>query len=182
VVTPIVRARLVGFPFAPSLGPFMGPSIMHSRLPRLLFSVLLLLPVVAAGCSGTDELGPNASVALLVGDWEADRFTVKNKANPTQVPELIRDLGAQFTLNVQPSGQYMAVLVYQGNPITEIGILEVEGSEIVFHVSVPPPPATTRSRYVVTGSRLTLDGDTEFDFNLDGTGDPAEAHIEMRKR
>jgi hypothetical protein len=127
-------------------------------------------------------VGPNASIAPLVGDWQADRFVVRNKANPSQSAELIRDLGAQFTLNVQPSGQYTAVLVYQGTPITEIGLLEVSGSEIVFSVSFPQPATTSRSRYVVTSTRLTLDGDTEFDFNVDGRGDPAEAHIELAKR
>jgi hypothetical protein len=53
---------------------------------------------------------------------------------------------------------------------------------VVFHVSYPPPASTSRSRYTVTGTRLTLDGDTEFDFNIDGTADPAEAHIELQKR
>jgi hypothetical protein len=149
---------------------------------RACLCLLLLAPAWAAGCAADDELGPNASLALLVGDWDADRFVVRNKANPTQAPELIRDLGSQFTLNVQPSGQYTAVLVFQGNPITEIGVLEVEGGEVVFQVSYPPPPSTSRSRYTVTATRLTLDGDTEFDFNIDGRGDPAEAHIELRKR
>jgi hypothetical protein len=30
--------------------------------------------------------------------------------------------------------------------------------------------------------KLTLDGPTEFDFNLDGKGDPATAHIELARK
>ena len=30
--------------------------------------------------------------------------------------------------------------------------------------------------------RLILDGDTEFDFNLDGTSEPATAHFDLRQR
>ena len=136
---------------------------------------------VAGACRGSGELGPNAALAQLVGDWDADRFVVRSKANPSQAPELIGDLQAQFTLNIQPSGQYTAVLVFQGTPITEIGIIELAGSEVVFQVSYPAPD-TNRSRYTLAAGRLTLDGDTEFDFNRDGTPDPADAHIELKKR
>lgn len=148
-----------------------------STLRRLGFLCLL----AAAGCGGEEAIGPNDALAPLTGDWRADRFVVTNKANPSQAPELIRDLGAQFTLNIQPSGQYTALLVYQATPITEIGILEVSQGEIVFHISYPATE-TTRSRYILSGSHLTLDGDTEFDFNADGIGDAATAHIELTQQ
>ena len=148
---------------------------------RLSLSIVLLALAPLLGCGGDGVLGPNAALALLVGDWQADRFRVTNKANANQAPELIHDLGAQFTLNVQPSGQYTAVLAYQGTPITEIGTLDVEQGEVVFHVSYPAVE-TSRSRYSITADRLILDGDTEFDFNADGKADPALAHIEMKKR
>jgi hypothetical protein len=149
------------------------------RLVRLA-TVLLLCPG-AWGCASDDPVDPEAELISLVGDWQADRFIVKNKANPSQAPELIGDLGAEFTLNIQPSGLYTALLVYQGSPITEIGQLDLDGTDVVFTVSYPAP-STSRSRYALAGNRLTLDGDTEFDFNFDGRGDPAEAHIELRKR
>lgn len=153
------------------------------RTSRLTILLLLFAPIFwsLSGCSGEESVGPDSSLSALVGDWQADRFVVTNKANPAQAPELVHDLGAQFTLNVQPSGQYTAILAYQGTPITEIGTLEVDRGEVVFHVS-HPAPSSSRSRYSVTSTRLTLDGDTSFDFNGDGKGDPATAHIEMRKK
>jgi hypothetical protein len=146
-------------------------------VPSFGFALLLFL----SGCGGGDPIQPNEALALLVGDWDADRFVVTNKSTSTQSAELIRDLGASFSLNVQPSGQYTAILVYQGTPLTEIGLLETSGSEIIFHVSIPEPDLS-RSRFSVTAARLTLDGDTEFDFNLDGRADPATAHIELKRR
>lgn len=141
----------------------------------------LLCLLATAGCGGGEAIGPNEALAELTGDWQATRFVVTNKANPSQAPELIHDLGAQFTLNIQPSGQYTAILVYQATPIAEIGLLEVSGNDVVFHVSIPTQ-VTTRSRYSLSNNHLTLDGDTEFDFNADGAGDPATAHIELARR
>ena len=46
-------------------------------------------------------------------------------------------------MNVQPSGQYTATLVFQASPITDIGLLEVDGDDVIFHVNVPSP-ATNR--------------------------------------
>jgi hypothetical protein len=60
-------------------------------------------------------------------------------------------------------------------------MLEIDGTEIVFQVHFPAP-SKSRSRYALTANRLTLDGDTQFDFNLDRRPDPAEAHIELSKR
>ncbi len=148
---------------------------------RARLSLLLAVCGVAAGCGAGDTVAPDAALAILVGDWQADRFVVTNKANANQAPELIHDLGAQFSLNIQPSGQYTAILAYQGNPLTEIGLLELAQGEVVFHVSYPSAE-TSRSRYTLAGTRLTLDGETEFDFNADGKGDPASAHIELKKR
>ena len=152
----------------------------HSALRHHLALAAALCGIVA-GCGGGDAVGPDAALAILVGDWQADRFVVTNKANANQAPELIHDLGAQFSLNVQPSGQYTAILAYQGTPITEIGTLEIVQGDVVFHVSYPAVE-TSRSRYTIANARLTLDGDTEFDFNADGKGDAALAHIELKKR
>src|SRR5438270_4718894 len=101
------------------------------RMRRLPVTLLLGLSIV--GCSGDNPLTANASLADLVGDWQAVRFQVTNKANPSQAPELIHDLGAQFTLDIQPSGQYTAILAYQGTPVTELGTLTVDQTDVVFH-------------------------------------------------
>ena len=151
------------------------------RMSRLRFLVALVGLAATAGCSGGDSIGPEESVAFLVGDWDAQRFTVKSKANPEIAPELVGGLGASFSVSVEPSGTYTAILTYQGSPFTEIGVITVEGNEIVFNVSFPATD-TNRSRFTLTEPRLVLVGDTEFDFDLNGKDEAAEATIELRRR
>lgn len=140
----------------------------------------LAIALVVAGCSD-DPVGPDADPGPLVGDWEATSLVVTNVANPTQAPDLIA-LGATFTLNVQPSGQYTAILVFAQQSSTEIGTLHVSGSSVTLRPSFPPGQPATTGTFSIQGDLMTLDGATEFDFNLDGTPEPAAAHFEFRRR
>ena len=111
--------------------PIHAPST-HARARRLCCRLpALLLASLLVGCGGDDPIRPNESIAFLVGDWDAQRFLVESREDPTVKLELI-ELGAGFSINFQPSGQYTALLVYQGNPLTEIGLVEVDGNEVVF--------------------------------------------------
>lgn len=147
---------------------------------RNALRVLLLLPLIVA-CGKDTSVSPNPDLDFLVGDWEATRFVVQSKANPQTAPDLIKALGTSFTLNVQPSGQYTAILVYQGTSLTEIGLLEVDGSDLVFHVSVPAK-GTSRSKLTRSGTTITLVGDTEFAFVAGADPQPATATIDMTRR
>ena len=159
--------------------PIHAPST-HARARRLCCRLpALVLASLLVGCGGDDPIRPNESIAFLVGDWDAQRFLVESREDPTVKLELI-ELGAEFSINFQPSGQYTALLVYQGNPLTEIGLVEVDGNEVVFAVT-HPSPGTSRSQYTLSGSRLTLMGDTEFPFSPSGS-DAAFAIIELTKR
>ncbi len=72
--------------------------------------------------------------------------------------------------------------MYQASPFTEIGLLEVDGGDLIFHVSIPEK-ATTRSRFRTTATgRLTLVGDTEFEFVLGADPQPAVTTIDLKKR
>ena len=107
-------------------------------------------------------------------------MVLTNKANPDVAPDLIQE-GAQFDLNVQPSGQYTAILTYLQQASTEIGFISVSGSTVILERNFPSAQTST-AVYRFSGGQLILDGDSEFDFNLDGTAEPAEAHIVLDKR
>jgi hypothetical protein len=107
-------------------------------------------------------------------------MVITSVANPDVSPDLIQ-LGATFSLNVQPSGQYTAILIYAEQASTEIGVLSVSGNVVTMTRSFPNV-ATSTALFVLEGSHLTLDGDTDFDFNLDGTTEPALAHFELTKQ
>jgi len=131
------------------------------------------------GC-GSETAGLDPALQPFVGDWDATKLVLTSVANPQIKPDLIA-LGATFRLNVQPSGQYTAVLIYAQQASTEIGWLSVSGNTVTMARDFPTR-STSNAVFVISGSRLTLDGDTEFDFNLDGTPEAALAHFELLKR
>ena len=145
-----------------------------------LLQILALVAVITS-CGGDTAVGPDNDLEFLVGDWDATRFVVQSEANPEVAPELIADDVVQFSLNVQPSGQYTSTLIFQRTPDTQIGLLEIDGDEIIFHRSFPSPH-TDRSRYTFSPGRLTLVGDTEFPFIPGAEPEAAVATIDLKKR
>jgi len=131
---------------------------------------------LVAGC-GDDVAGPDPALAPLVGAWTATKLVLTSVANPEVAPDLIA-LGADFKLDIQPSGQYTAILIYAGQASTEIGIVSVSGNTVTLARDFPTA-STSTAVYALSGDQLTLDGDTEFDFNLDGTSEPARVHFEL---
>ena len=148
------------------------------RRTRWVATVLLVL----AGCGDGDSLGPDASLADFVGDWEATALVLTSPVTPDLSADLI-ELGSTFNINIQPSGLYTAILVFQGQASTEIGSISRSGANTVILDRTFPTPSREISTYVFEGNdRLILDGDTEFDFNLDGIPDQALAHFELVRR
>jgi len=141
-------------------------------------SVLLVGALACGGDDGGDPATPDPEVAQFVGDWTAQEMTLTNVANPETVVDML-ELGASFTLNVQPSSQYTAILVFAGRSLTEFGTITVAGSTVTLHVEFPAA-GTTPGTFVFFGpDRFVLDGDSEFDFNDDGTDEPALAHFDF---
>ena len=146
-----------------------------------LWSALVATLLLSACAGGDDGTAPDLTVARFVGDWSASAFVLTSVANPDVHPDLIA-LGATFSLNVQPSGQYTAILLYAGDSLTELGRIEVSGSTVVLNRDFPNT-STSSSTFTFQGTNtLVLDGDSEFDFNLDGTAEPARAHLVLAKK
>jgi len=135
------------------------------------------LLAVAIGCGGGVDVPVDAAVAPFVGDWTASDFTVTSSDNPA-VWFRVTD-GGSFTMNIQPSGQYTAILSFPQlpTPAVELGKLTVLGASIRLSPT-GGTPATSSYRFEGP-DRLILDGPTSFDFNEDGTMDPAEARIAL---
>ncbi len=140
-----------------------------------LFVLLLLL-----GCT-SDGVRPDASLAALVGNWQATSFVVTEVSDPSVHLDLIQ-LGATFSLNVQPSGTYTAILVYSGQPDTEIGQVSVAGSSITLKPNTPASSTATTGTYSIDGTQLTIDGDTQFSFTPGVSPVAATAHIVLVKQ
>lgn len=137
--------------------------------------------LAVAACGGEDPLGPDAALEPFVGDWKATSLVLTNIANPSVAPDLV-ELGATFTINIQPSGAYTAILIFQEQSQTEIGQVSVSGSNITLQREFPSPETTAGVYEFSDADHLTIDGDTEFDFNLDGTPEPALVHFELERQ
>lgn len=142
-----------------------------------------MLVFVASGYGGDDDsTGPQVNPDFMVGEWIAESMVVTSKANPEVAPDIIQPLSnATFTLSVQPSGRYLAILAGYGQASSESGVLTVEGQYIIFMRQLPSPEES-RARWGRTGSSVILEGDTDFHFNLDGIMESATHRTEIVPR
>lgn len=154
------------------------------RHPRAASMAMALGLALLAACSGEDGVSPDPKIAFMVGTWDAVRFELTPDAAPDQSLDLVTELDATFTLNVQPSGFYTATLTLPGvaSPPPETGQLDVEGTELVFNRS-SPSPATSRAAYTEPASgRVIFTGPTEFDLNGDQVLDDVTLEVELVRR
>jgi hypothetical protein len=142
----------------------------------------LLSAGVLGGCGGDNGPEVDPAVAPFVGTWDADSLAVTNDADTTVVANVL-DFGS-FFITVEPSGQYTATLTVNGSANPQIGQLTVNNANtLTLTPSFPSgePPAT--SSYVfLSGDYVVLEGPTDFDFNLDGTPEPAQAYFGLQRR
>jgi hypothetical protein len=158
----------------PTSAKRVGMSRLSSSPVPFLFLLLCLLFSVSCSDSGT---GAGKDLAPLVGTWRAQALVISNKANPSQSFNLIQE-GGEFTLSILGSGQYVATLVVFGQPAVEMGTMRASGNSFtITPTSHDGPPTSGTWRF--EGEILILDGDTEFDFNQDGTRQAASAHFEL---
>jgi len=157
----------------------LPPRLPH---PRLVLSALLVASGLLQAC-GDPGVSPDPDLADLVGNWDAERFQVTNAANPEVRVDLIA-LGATYFINIQPSGGYTSTLTFQGTACTELGTLSAPGSRLVFQVetSTCAPPRTDSGTFEVDGDMLVIEGETVFDFDLDGSSEDALLRATLDRR
>jgi hypothetical protein len=148
--------------------------------PTLPFLASLAVLVVSAYACGDDPAGPDLQddITFLVGDWVADVLV----ATGIDDPQLSRDLlaeGADFGINVQPSGAYTATLTISGVPFTEIGFLSLRGDQLTFYVQFPAPDTTQGTLERISDDRVRLLGETAVDLDFDLVADPASLRTEL---
>ncbi len=130
---------------------------------------MVVLGAIGCGSDPTDETEFNPD--FMVGDWLAESLVMTSVANPEVFDSLVV-LGAVFTLSVQPSGRYTAILEGFGQSSSEFGRLTVDGAEVVLMPESPPGPES-RAVWERVGDTVILVGDSDFDFNRGGTTEPA---------
>jgi hypothetical protein len=146
------------------------------RYPALSSALLLLFLLMGCSDSGTgveDELAP------LVGSWRAQALLLTNQADPQEEFDVIGS-GGVFALSILATGTYSASLTVFGMSNVEMGTITVSGNQLTI-TPTNPPGSPTQGTWSLSGDVLYIDGTTEFDFDLDGSGDPANVHFELNR-
>ena len=138
----------------------------------------LLVSVLVAGCGEPTEVVIDPLLEPFVGTWDAEVILVTSDADTTVVADLM--VNGSFAINVQPSGSYTATLTFGGIPLTEFGTLSVGPTVITLRPDGGQVAASVYSFQSPT--YVTVEGPTEFDFNIDGTLEPAQIYMEWRRR
>jgi hypothetical protein len=153
---------------------------MRKRRNGWLGTFVVTALLAACGGSNNPPLEPDQAIQPFVGTWDAEVFTVTSDADPTVVADLMEN--GSFFLNIQPSGFYTATLVFGGIPLVETGQMSVAGGFVTLRPNAPDSRPATSAFTFLQSDYLRLAGPTDFDFNLDGELDPAQALIELRRR
>ena len=135
-----------------------------------LVSLLGAVTIGPTAC-GSDPNDLDLNPDFMVGEWLADSLVMTSVANPDVVTDLT-ELGAEFTLSVQPSGRYTAILEGFGQASSESGELTVDGEYVILRPTSPPGPVS-QALWERVDDSVILEGESDFDFNLDGTTEPA---------
>lgn len=148
------------------------PDFRRILAPSVLCAAVMLSACGGDGTSPTAPSGPPASddISPIVGTWLADSITVNPKANPSVFREIVGEDGVEFTLIVQVSRAYRAVLRAFGSESEETGTIRLQGSQIFFTVQTPVAGSAS-GQWSRQGDRLILESDLLLDFNQDGVVD-----------
>lgn len=152
---------------------------------RVLLWAAIVMAAVGTACGGDQGTDVNPDVAPFVGTWVADSLTVTSAANDTVIANVLDSVfGGSFSITVEPSGQYTATLTVLGQANPEIGWLSIiNASTLSLTPTFPAGRPVATAAYAFEGDDdLVLDGDTEFDFNRDGTPEAAFAHFELQRQ
>ena len=139
---------------------------------KALRSVFLVAAVGPLGACGTTDI----TVKNLEGPWDATAYVYTNKANTSQQVDIVAVNGATMTLTVQASGTTASTFNDgQGNSSSNSGQFTAEGQALTL--------AGITYQASLDGDRLTLiNGNAEYDFDANGSKDPATATIALTRR
>lgn len=159
--------------------------MQHLRITTLASVLFVILPIcfLSFGC-GDDETGTGPDMLTLAdfqGSWDAMQYTVASSDTPQISLDLIA-LGGSFTIDADDQGNFTGeaeipeavggpvTLQYQGN----FNLVTQDSMEVVFNPEIPPFLTSFVGAFeLVADTMFISDNNTTFDFDQDGTEDPA---------
>lgn len=138
------------------------------RIARVLAAGAMALAVAA--CSDSTGI----TVEDLVGTWEATEIVFTSTADPSESVDAI-DLEASLTVTINSAGTVTTVFDNgQGGTDTDSGTLSVDGSTLTI--------GSDTFEAERSGDVLTLTGAVDFDFDEDGSDDPATVVVRLERQ
>ncbi len=146
------------------------------RVIRLGLSAVAVAGAVACG----DSTG--VTVSDITGTWNASSVVFTNLANPSQKSDLIADADGTLTITFSANGDFSITLtVPPDQPETDVGTVEVRGDTLTLAESGQGSPTDFIAS--LSGNTLTLTtDDEEFDFDDDGTDEPASLRVVLQRQ
>jgi hypothetical protein len=128
------------------------------------------MALAVAACSDSTGI----TVEDLVGTWEATEIVFTSTADPSESVDAI-DLGASLTVTINSAGTVTTVFDNgQGGTDTDSGTLSVDGSTLTI--------GSDTFEAERSGDVLTLTGAVDFDFDEDGSDDPATVVVRLERQ
>ncbi len=139
------------------------------RRENMTFAILgLTLALMTSSCSSNPSSPDDANaLKALAGTWKATEVIYTSKADSTVSENILETMGFEYTMTIKADGSYTVTTKFQGQTFNFSGTFNEEedggiGSD---------EPNTT---VTVSGNTLTMiDTDTSWDFDKDGTEEPA---------
>lgn len=149
-----------------------------------IFSLLLFLSLLlTAACSSDDEdfslEGDNFSISDIAGSWIATSavFDIAG-TGPSQRIDVVEE-GGTVTLVIQNNGRFTLTVTQVGEaPEVTTGRLGFDEDLLVVSYDDDPDEFEFFGSQF-SGNNLSIQGPAEFDFDGDGTDDPARVSLDL---
>ena len=143
-------------------------------MPRLIVcAVLTALPLVAYGCG--DPAGPTEDE--LIGVWIALEYEYTSQADTTRSIDLVQEAGATYTIELITGGSYRWRLnTPTGGTLRGTGTYDVDGDRLRLTPADGGDVVVYSLRFNGIYMRLSRE-DAEYDFDGDGTAEPADFRL-----
>lgn len=139
---------------------------------------ILLLAAAASACSDSTGLEAND----LAGTWVATVWDLTNPADASQSMDMLAADGT-WTIVFRSDSTFTSTILDPGETVPDVdtGTYEVVGSVLTIAESGQGSP--TPFQAVRAGSALTLtSSDEDYDWDEDGTDDPADTRIVLSRQ
>jgi len=139
------------------------------------------LALVQSACITSTDIG---TVDELAGRWVASNAIYSELADPTNRFDLIAE-GFEVTMQIEENGEWALLLVRQELVGLQVGTMTVDGKLLLITTQGADSAVTEAGRVYLEGDQAAiqiLGEDQEWDFDGDGTAEPAKLNLIMDRQ